>query len=102
MVLLDAAFCERRVIEALPGNGDWIVCANQYRAVLTRLAMEQPESVWRSCGRDAVRGWEESQVCLMSHLFEGWAAPATVAARRWREPGELPGVWHYAFLASNL
>jgi hypothetical protein len=102
LALLDAAFCERRVIEALPANGDWIVCANQYRATLTRLAMEQPESVWRSCGRDAVRGWEESQVCLMAHWFAGWAAPATIAARRWREPGELPGVWRYAFLASNL
>jgi hypothetical protein len=102
LALLDAAFCERRVIEALPGNGDWIVCANQYRGALTRLAMEQPESVWRSCGRDAARGWEESQVCLMAHWFEGWSAPATIAARRWREEGEMPGVWHYAFLASNL
>ena len=102
LALLDAAYCEWPVIKALPKNCDWIVCANQYRARLTRLAMEQPEVVWRPQGPDAARGWEESQVCLMTHQFGGWAAPVTIAARRWRENGELPGVWHYAFLASNL
>ena len=102
LALLDAAYCEWPVIKALPKKCDWIVCANQYRGALGRRAMEQPESLWRSCGRDAARGWEESQVCLMTHLFEGWAAAVTIAARRWREVGELPGVWHYAFLASNL
>lgn len=102
LALLDAAYCENKVIRALPENCDWIVCANQYRGVLTRLAAGQPESVWRSQGADVGRGWEESQVCLMTHLFEGWGAAATIAARRWREPGDLPGVWHYAFVASNL
>jgi len=102
LALLDAAYCEAPVIRALPNNADWIVCANQYRAALTRLAAVLPESVWRSCGADAARGWEESQVCLMTHWFEGWAGPVTIAARRWREADELPGVWHYAFLASNL
>lgn len=102
LALLDAAYCESPVIRALPKNCDWIVCANQYRGVLARLAAEQPERVWQSQGADAGRGWAESQVCLMTHLFKGWAAPATIAARRWREAGELPGVWHYSFLASNL
>ena len=102
LALLDAAYCEGPVIKALPKNCDWIVCANQYRRALTRRAMEQPELVWRASGADVARGWEESQVCLMSHLFEGWAAPVVIAARRWREVGGLPGVWHYAFLASNL
>jgi len=102
LALLDAAYCEWPVIKALPKNCDWIVCANQYRGALTRLAMEQPELVWRHSGPDAARGWEESGVCLMTHQFGGWAAPVTLAARRWREVGELPGVWRYAFLASNL
>jgi hypothetical protein len=102
LALLDAAYCEWPVVKALPKNCDWIVCANQYRGALMRLAAEQPESVWRACGADVARGWEESEVCLMTHWFEGWAAPVTIAARRWREAGELPGVWHWAFLASNL
>ncbi|MCL5269872.1 MAG: transposase [bacterium] len=102
LALLDAAYCEGPVIKALPQNCDWIVCANQHRAPLTRRAMEQPEAVWREGGADAARGWEESQVCLMTHRFEGWAAPVTIAVRRWREAGELPGVWHYSFLATNL
>ena len=67
LALLDAAYCERLVIKALPVNCDWIVCANQYRGALARLAAQQPELVWHSCGADAARGWEESQVCLMNH-----------------------------------
>jgi hypothetical protein len=102
LALLDAAYCENKVVRALPAHCDWIICANQYRGVLSRLAAEQPEQVWRSQGADFGRGWEQSQVCLMAHLFEGWEKPVTIAARRWRESGELPGVWHYAFLASNL
>ena len=102
LALLDAAYCEWPVIKALPGNCDWIVCANQYRNSLTRLAAEQPEAVWRESGPDAARGWEESGVCLMTHQFGGWPAPVTIAVRRWREAGELPGVWRYSFLASNL
>lgn len=102
LALLDAAFCENKVIKALPKHCDWIVCANQFRGVLTRLAAEQPDSVWRSQGADVGRGWQESQVCLMSHQFEGWSAPATIACRRWRQAGELPGFWHYGFVASNL
>jgi len=102
LALLDAAYCEWPVLKALPQNCDWIVCANQYRGALTRLATGQPEEVWRAGGPDAARGWEESAACLMTHQFGGWAAPATIAVRRWREAGELPGVWHYSFLASNL
>lgn len=102
LALLDAAYCEGPVIKALPKNCDWIVCANQYRQGLTRLALGLPEEHWRSCGPDASRDWEESQVCLMSHQFEGWKTPVTIAVRRWREVGELPGIWHFAFLASNL
>jgi hypothetical protein len=102
LALLDAAYCEWPVIKALPKHCDWIVCANQYRGALTRLATGQPEEVWRSSGPDAARGWEESGVCLMTHQFGGWAAPVTLAVRRWREAGELPGLWHYSFLASNL
>ena len=102
LALFDAAYCEWPVIRALPANADWIVCANQFRRSLERLAAEQPERQWRSQGGDIGRGWEESQVCLMNHQFSGWERPVTIAARRWRERGELPGVWHYAFLASNL
>jgi hypothetical protein len=102
LALLDAAYCEWPVVKALPKNCDWIVCANQYRGMLARRAAEQPEAVWRQSGPDAARGWEESGACLMTHQFSGWAAPVTLAVRRWRETGELPGVWHYSFLASNL
>jgi len=106
LALLDAAFCERLVVEALtasPLDADFIICANQYRAALERLAAEQPERVWHDSGADARRGWEASQVCVFTHWFEGWAAPVTIAARRWRQAGELPGTWlHNSFLATNI
>ena len=102
LALLDAAYCEGPVIKALPKNCDWIVCANQYRDALARKAAEQPEHVWQTSGPDAGRGWAQSHACLMSHWFKGWAAPVLIAVRRWRKTGELPGVWHYAFLATNL
>jgi Transposase DDE domain group 1 len=106
LALLDAAFCERPVVEALtakPLDCDFIICANQYRGALERLAAEQPEQVWRDGGADARRGWEASQVCVFTHWFEGWAAPVTIAARRWRQAGELPGAWlHSSFVATNI
>lgn len=102
LALLDAAYCEKQVVAALGPRTDWIICANQHRAVLERMAAQQPQMVWRECGPDAGRGWTHSGACLMTHQFGGWSAPLTIAARRWREDGDLPGIWHYAFLATNL
>ena len=103
LALLDAAYCEKLVIETLQRFGwHYIVCANQWRAVLTRLAQEQPGMIWRDSGADARRGWIESQTGVFTHWFEGWSAPATVVARRWRENGDLPGIWHYSFLITNI
>lgn len=101
--LFDAAYFEKQVLERLDAMGwDFIVCANQQRNVLTRLAGQLPELVWSATGSDAARGWAESQVSCFTHLPEGWSAPVTIVARRWREEGELPGVWHHAFLATRI
>ncbi len=103
LALLDAAFCERAVVEALDEQGwQFIICANQIRNKLRELAQEQPASVWSDGGADERRGWVESQVCAFTHLPEGWASPVTIVCRRWHETGDLPGVWHYSFLATRL
>lgn len=98
LLLMDAAYFERAVLDDL--KWDFIVCANQHRAYLTRLAEQQ--LIWADTGADDRRGWAESQVCCFSHRPEGWRNLVTVVARRWREDGELPGTWHYSFVATRL
>jgi len=102
--LFDAAYFERQVVDALTfeHQWDWIVCANQQRGALQRLAEDQPELIWHDSGPDARRGWESSQTGCFLHRPEGWAAPVTIVARRWRETGELPGMWHYSFIGTRM
>jgi len=101
--LFDAAYFEKQVIDPISAMGwDFIVCANQQRAALTRIASELPELLWSATGPDAARGWEQSQVCCFNHWPEGWASRVTIVARRYREEGELPGIWHYSFLATRI
>jgi len=94
-------YCEWPVIKALPKHCDWIVCANQYRPLLTRLATQQPRGLARGRPRRGARLGRVRSLFADAPVW-GLAAPATIAVRRWREVGELPGVWHYSFLASNL
>jgi hypothetical protein len=101
--LFDGAYFERDVIERLSAlEWDFIVCANQYRGVLTRLAEAMPEVIWKATGPDAARGWIESQVGCFTHMPEGWSQRVTIVARRWREEGELEGLWHYSFLGTRI
>jgi len=103
LALLDAAYFERRVVETIETAGwDFIICANQQRNVLERLAQEQPDFVWQETGPDARRGWIESQMACFTHMPEGWAKAVTIVARRWREEGDLPGVWRWSFLSTRL
>lgn len=102
LALMDAAYFERQVVEALDVNWDFIVCANQQRDSLVRLANEQLSYVWANTGADASRGWSASQVCCFTHLVAGWREPVTIVARRWQDQDEVDGVWHYSFLATRL
>ncbi len=102
--LYDAAYFERQVVDALEvyPNWDFIICANQQRGALERMAAEQPEWVWENSGADARRGWAESQVCCFTHRPEDWKNKVTIVARRWIKQGELKPVWHYAFVATRI
>jgi hypothetical protein len=103
LALLDAAFFERQVIDPIETSGwDFIVCANQQRPVLQRMAEEQPAEIWRSTGLDAARKWIESQVGCFTHMPKGWSKPVNIVTRRWREQGDLPGCWHYGFVATRI
>jgi len=101
LALLDAAFAEREIIETL-GTLEWkfLVCANQTSGPLEKMALGQPPWRWEETGPDASRGWAESAVLTMRHWPEGWPAPVTVIARRYRKEGEF--VYRYSFLYTNL
>jgi len=99
--LFDAAYFEKQVTDLLSEMGwDFIVCANQQRVTLQRIAEEVGR--WSPSGSDAARGWAESQVCCFNHLPENWAKPVSIISRRWRKEGELPGTWHYSFVATRI
>jgi len=101
--LFDAAYFEKQVIDRVSAMGwDFIVCANQQRATLIKIAAEVLPIFWSETGPDAARRWEQSQVCCFNHWPEGWASRVTIVTRRWREEGELPGIWHYSFLATRI
>jgi hypothetical protein len=104
LALLDAAYLERPVVEALSEELRWdfIIGANQLRALLQRLAEEQPAWVWQETGADARRGWRRTQVCAFVHRPRDWREPVTIVARRWIEEDEVEGVWHYAFVATRI
>ncbi len=103
LAILDAAFAEKEVIRQLRDlDGRYIVCANQQRQCLERLAGEIGPEEWTVTGADARRGWAESGVALMRHQAEGWDATQTVVVRRWRQEDELEGTWHYSFLYTDL
>jgi hypothetical protein len=101
--LFDSAYFENGVVRAL-NKVRWrfIIGANQMREILSRIVSEQPRTQWTDTGEDARRGWIESGVCAFTHLPGGWDAPVTIVARRRREAGDLPGVWRYAFVGTNL
>lgn len=100
LMLLDAAYFEKAVVDDM--SWDFIVCANQQRDCLTRLALERGEREWWRTGPDASRGWADSHVCCFMHLPGGWQKQVTIVARRWRKDDELPGTWRYSFLATRI
>lgn len=103
LMLLDAAFAEKQVIAELRRLGwRFIVCANQHRQSLEKLAREQPEKDWVNDGPDARRGWAQSQIMHVKHMPADWDEPLTLVMRRWTNEGEMPGIWHYSFLYTDL
>ena len=103
LALLDGAFFENQVVSKLEkANWRFIVGANQRRRVLTRLAEQQNEGLWRNEGPDASRGWSASQSLCFTHRPEGWSAPVNIVCKRRQKVGEIDGAWHYAFLATRM
>lgn len=103
LALLDAAFAEKQVAEEADQLGwQYIICANQHRQLLERLAGDIAETEWVSTGADASRNWAQSSVAIMRHQPQGWSQVQTVIVRRYRHQDELEGTWHYSFLYTRL
>jgi hypothetical protein len=101
--LFDGAYFERDVISQVRSFGwDFIVCANQQRDTLKKIAEGQSEHIWTSTGPDSHRKWSESQVGCFTHLVGGWAKPVTIVARRYLFEDDMSGCWHYSFVATSI
>ena len=103
LALLDAAFAEKLIVQQMHGLGwNYIICANQHRQVLERLALQITADQWSATGADASRGWAESSVAIMRHQPQDWSQAQVVIVRRYRLHDELEGMWHYSFLYTDL
>lgn len=103
LALLDAAFAENGVVDQLQ-RLDWkyIICANQHRIRLEKLAGEIAPQEWISTGADSSRNWSDSDVATTRYQPQGWSEVQTVIVRRYKLQDELEGPWHYSFLYTNL
>jgi len=103
LALFDAAYCENAVLQRLE-ELDWkyIICANQMRVPMTVAAGNLPAWQWKTDRTTKKAEWAESELAVFSYCADTWDKPETVIARRWREKGELKGVWHYSFLVTDL
>jgi len=100
---LDSAYFEKGVVERTREYGwKFLICANRLRGPLQRVAEDQLEASWHKTGRDARRGWADSQFSVFAYRPEGWDFNVTILALRWREQDDLPGIWHYTFLGTDL
>jgi hypothetical protein len=103
LALLDAAYFEWPVVGwLLKTRWHFIIGANQQRDVLTRLAQEQPAEIWTATGPDAGRGWKESEVACFTYGAANWGKTVTIVARRWLDLDDLPGMWRYTFVGTDL
>jgi hypothetical protein len=103
LALFDAAYCEDAVLQKLRALGwNYIVCANQMRVPMTVVAGNLPAWQWKTDRKTKKAEWAESELAVFNYCAETWDKPETVIARRWREKGELKGVWHYSFLVTDL
>lgn len=105
LYMIDSAGAEQPIIDAIdqiPG-AHYLIGANQHRAILARIASEQPEHIWKSLGPDDLRGAAEVQIGIFLHKPGNWGNVQTVVVRRWRAKGEFETApWHYAFIFTRL
>lgn len=103
LALNDAAYFHKEVIEMYERRGwKYIICANLRRRYLTSQVEGLDDALWTDLGPDTRRGWVASGTHVLSYHSNEWGRKVTVVALRWREADDLPGVWRYSFLATNL
>lgn len=101
--LYDAAYYHERVINEHEALGwKYIICANLHRARLQSIVSGVDDALWSDLGPDDRRGWVESGIYVFRHRPADWKHESNIVAVRWREQGDLPGLWRYTFFATDL
>jgi hypothetical protein len=101
--LYDSAYYHERVLSRHEALGwKYIMCANLHRKRLENIVRPLDNALWQDLGPDERRGWVESGIYVFRHRPGGWAHGSNMIALRYREDGDVPGVYHYSFFATNL
>jgi hypothetical protein len=79
----------------------YIVGANKLRET-ERVLAERGEVEWQERGSRAKEGSSESAVCVCWLQCEDWSGPRLLVGRRWRGADELPGLYHYSGVLTDL
>jgi hypothetical protein len=99
----DGAYFHENVIKGYEARvWKYIICANLRRRHLKSLVDGLDDAFWTDMGPDTRRKWVESGTHVFSYRPNKWEREVTIVALRWREADDLPGVWNYSFLATNL
>lgn len=102
LVLLDSLHgdgptCSRLEKETLK----YIVGANKL-VETERVLADRCKSEWVEQGARTDMGWAESAVCVCTLQCSDWPEPRVLVGRRWRREGDLPGIYHYSGLLTDL
>ena len=102
LVLLDSLHGDGPTCSRLEKeNLKYVIGANKLKET-ERLLAERCESEWIEQGARAEMGWAESAVCVCKLQCADWPEPRLLVGRRWRRDGDLPGIYHYAGVLTDL
>ena len=119
LVLLDSLHGDGPTLEMLESEHlMYIVGANKLKET-ERTLSEQPACAWQDTGPQPQHGWVESAVCGRSAELSRslswlqtsassvepcreWTEKRMLVGRRWRRERDLPGIYHYAGVATDV
>jgi len=102
LVLMDSLHGNGPTCALLEAEGvKYVLGANALNATENTLR-QRGASEWRERGPRASLGWDESAVCVCWLQCQDWPAKRLLVGRRWHKDGELPGIYCYAGVLTNL
>ena len=102
LALLDSLHGDGPTCSRLEREGLHYIVGALKLAETQRLLADRCEEEWQERGARANCGWIESAVCTCWLQCKDWTAPRLLVGRRSRSEGDLPGVYHYWGVLTDL